>query len=142
MILFLLQKTEAFEKRMYAHPMHSYEDLDKLYTEYQDKLKVCYTRTCTYKKCYSQSQFSLSCCIVLSALVERVFCSYFFPQIGNDIKVVKLELKKKRSLLQMDELKCRKRVLRRMAYCSASDVIEMKGRVACEIDRFSKEHEL
>ena len=50
--------------------------------------------------------------------------------------MVKTELKKKRSLLQMDELKCRKRVLRRLAYCSASDVIEMKGRVACEIDRF------
>jgi ATP-dependent RNA helicase DOB1 len=48
--------------------------------------------------------------------------------------VVKAELKKKRSLLQMDELKRRKRVLRRMGYCNASDVIELKGRVACEID--------
>lgn len=35
----------------------------------------------------------------------------------------------------MDELKCRKRVLRRMGYCTASDVIELKGRVACEISR-------
>lgn len=34
----------------------------------------------------------------------------------------------------MDELKCRKRVLRRMAYCTASDVIELKGRVACELN--------
>jgi ATP-dependent RNA helicase DOB1 len=33
----------------------------------------------------------------------------------------------------MDELKCRKRVLRRLGYCTASDVIEIKGRVACEI---------
>ena len=54
--------------------------------------------------------------------------------IGSEIKAVKVELKKKRSLLQMDELKCRKRVLRRMGYCNASDVIELKGRVACEID--------
>ncbi|ELU06394.1 hypothetical protein CAPTEDRAFT_155216 [Capitella teleta] len=54
--------------------------------------------------------------------------------IGTEIKGVKAELKKKRSLLQMDELKCRKRVLRRMGYCNASDVIELKGRVACEID--------
>ena len=49
---------------------------------------------------------------------------------------MKSELKEKRSLLQMDELKCRKRVLRRMGYCNASDVISMKGRVACEISRW------
>ena len=51
------------------------------------------------------------------------------------MKALKLELKKKKSLLQMDELKCRKRVLRRMGYATASDVIELKGRVACEISR-------
>ncbi|BFZ16849.1 hypothetical protein BsWGS_19888 [Bradybaena similaris] len=54
-------------------------------------------------------------------------------KIASDIKDLKLELKKKKSLLQKDELKCRKRVLRRMGYCTASDVIEVKGRVACEI---------
>lgn len=35
----------------------------------------------------------------------------------------------------MDELKCRKRVLRRLGYANAADVIELKGRVACEISR-------
>ncbi|KAL8562296.1 hypothetical protein ACOMHN_037252 [Nucella lapillus] len=54
-------------------------------------------------------------------------------QLGNEIKALRLELKKKKSLLQMDELKCRKRVLRRLGYATASDVIETKGRVACEI---------
>jgi ATP-dependent RNA helicase DOB1 len=54
-------------------------------------------------------------------------------QLQNRIRVAKQELKKAKSLLQMDELKCRKRVLRRMGYCTASDVIEIKGRVACEI---------
>lgn len=58
-------------------------------------------------------------------------------QVANEAKAVKSELKKKRSLLQMDELKCRKRVLRRLGYCTASDVIEMKGRVACEVDRWA-----
>nr|6C90_A Chain A, Exosome RNA helicase MTR4,Exosome RNA helicase MTR4 [Homo sapiens] len=38
-----------------------------------------------------------------------------------------------RTVLQMDELKCRKRVLRRLGFATSSDVIEMKGRVACEI---------
>ena len=42
-------------------------------------------------------------------------------------------MKKAKSLLQMTELKCRKRVLRRLGYCTAADVIELKGRVACEL---------
>ncbi|XP_012168502.1 exosome RNA helicase MTR4 [Bombus affinis] len=54
--------------------------------------------------------------------------------LSNQLKQAKLELKQAKSILQMDELKCRKRVLRRMAYCTASDVIELKGRVACELN--------
>ncbi len=56
-------------------------------------------------------------------------------QIAGDIKAAKRELKKARTVLQMDELKCRKRVLRRLGFATSSDVIEMKGRVACEISR-------
>ena len=37
------------------------------------------------------------------------------------------------SVLQLDELKCRKRVLRRLGFTSKDDVVEKKGRVACEI---------
>lgn len=37
------------------------------------------------------------------------------------------------SLLHMEELKCRKRVLRRLDFCSEADVITLKGRVACEV---------
>ncbi|KAG2466012.1 MTREX helicase, partial [Polypterus senegalus] len=54
-------------------------------------------------------------------------------QIAGDIKAAKRELKKARTVLQMDELKCRKRVLRRLGFATSLDVIEMKGRVACEI---------
>ncbi|KAK4816458.1 hypothetical protein QYF61_017186 [Mycteria americana] len=54
-------------------------------------------------------------------------------KIAMDIKTAKRELKKARTVLQMDELKCRKRVLRRLGFATSSDVIEMKGRVACEI---------
>lgn len=53
----------------------------------------------------------------------------------DKMKKVKAELRKAQSLLQMDELKCRKRVLRSLGYCTVSDVIEIKGRVACEITR-------
>lgn len=54
----------------------------------------------------------------------------------DQIEQVHKELKEAQSLIQMDELKCRKRVLRRLGYCTAADVIEIKGRVACEITRF------
>lgn len=35
--------------------------------------------------------------------------------------------------MQMDELKCRKRVLRRLGFTTSDDVVDKKGRVACEI---------
>ncbi|KAL5486646.1 hypothetical protein EMCRGX_G019154 [Ephydatia muelleri] len=54
-------------------------------------------------------------------------------EINNEVKMARKELKKAQSIMQLDELKCRKRVLRRLGYANASDVIEMKGRVACEI---------
>lgn len=42
-------------------------------------------------------------------------------------------LSKKVSLIHMDELAARKRVLRRLGFCNEHDIIELKGRVACEI---------
>lgn len=88
----VVQKTTAFEQRLYSHPLHDSSQLEATYNRYHEKLKV-----------------------------------------AGDIRQLKAELKKKRSLLQMDELKCRKRILRRMGYATAADVIELKGRVACEI---------
>ena len=35
--------------------------------------------------------------------------------------------------MQLEELKSRKRVLRRLGFTSSSDIVDMKGRVACEI---------
>ncbi|GAB6028829.1 Exosome RNA helicase MTR4 [Chamberlinius hualienensis] len=54
-------------------------------------------------------------------------------KLAEEVKKAKQDLKKAKSMLQMDELKCRKRVLRRLGYANSSDVIEIKGRVACEI---------
>ncbi|KAL0279617.1 UNVERIFIED_CONTAM: hypothetical protein PYX00_001132 [Menopon gallinae] len=54
-------------------------------------------------------------------------------KVGTELKKLKEELKAAKSLLQMNDLKSKKRVLRRMDYCTASDVIELKGRVACEL---------
>ncbi|XP_060568728.1 exosome RNA helicase MTR4-like [Ruditapes philippinarum] len=88
----VVKKIEAFEHRLFSHPLNKDPKLEEWYNQYEQKVKV-----------------------------------------ANEIKAIKVELKKKKSLLQMDELKCRKRVLRRLGYCTASDVIELKGRVACEI---------
>ena len=47
------------------------------------------------------------------------------------------ELKKRiqatHDVLQMEELKARKRVLRRLGFTTSADIVDMKGRVACEI---------
>ncbi|XP_051540078.1 exosome RNA helicase MTR4 [Myxocyprinus asiaticus] len=88
----VVQKVEAFEHRMYTHPLHSDPNLEVVYTLCEKK-----------------------------------------ALIAGDIKAAKRELKRARTVLQMDELKCRKRVLRRLGFATSSDVIEMKGRVACEI---------
>lgn len=54
-------------------------------------------------------------------------------QIHDRIKAMKRHIQEANSILQMEELKSRKRVLRRLGFASEEDVIEMKGRVACEI---------
>lgn len=41
-----------------------------------------------------------------------------------------------KSVLQLEELKSRKRILRRLGYCTNTDVIQLKGRVACELSRY------
>lgn len=54
-------------------------------------------------------------------------------QILKEIDAKKLELRNAKNSIQMTELKNMKRVLRRLGYCSSTDVIDIKGRVACEI---------
>ena len=54
-------------------------------------------------------------------------------KLASKIKASQKQISSAHSILQLDELKARRRVLRRLGYTSESDVIEMKGRVACEI---------
>ncbi|KAF7277949.1 hypothetical protein GWI33_009065 [Rhynchophorus ferrugineus] len=51
----------------------------------------------------------------------------------SEMELSKTKLLDAKSVLQLDELKSRKRVLRRLGYCSDADVIQLKGRVACEL---------
>lgn len=69
-----------------------------------------------------------------SKKLETLYNEYHTKsQIETEIKAAKKELKKAKTILQLDELKCRKRVLRRLGFATSGDVIELKGRVACEI---------
>jgi ATP-dependent RNA helicase DOB1 len=54
--------------------------------------------------------------------------------LRNNCTNAKSELKQAWSLLQMDDLKCMKRVLRRLGYCNEQDVIDTKGKIACILD--------
>ena len=54
--------------------------------------------------------------------------------LERQVLEAKNDLKKAQSLLQIGDLKKYKRVLRRLGYCNSTDVIDLKGRVACEID--------
>ncbi|KAI6121198.1 rRNA-processing arch domain-containing protein [Pisolithus sp. B1] len=49
------------------------------------------------------------------------------------IRSLKKQISATHDILQLEELKCRKRVLRRLGFTNSSDIAEMKGRVACEI---------
>jgi ATP-dependent RNA helicase DOB1 len=50
-----------------------------------------------------------------------------------DLKLVRKQISDALSVLQLDELKNRKRVLRRLGFVNDADVVQLKARVACEI---------
>lgn len=51
----------------------------------------------------------------------------------TNIRSLRKRISATHDVLQLEELKCRKRVLRRLGFTNSSDIAEMKGRVACEI---------
>ncbi|TIB71368.1 hypothetical protein E3Q23_03825 [Wallemia mellicola] len=66
--------------------------------------------------------------------LDEIYQAYLNKlKIINKVKETKKKIQTTQDVIQLDELKCRKRVLRRLGFTSQSDVIEMKGRVACEI---------
>ncbi|ANB11452.1 ATP-dependent RNA helicase MTR4 [Sugiyamaella lignohabitans] len=50
-----------------------------------------------------------------------------------NVSKIKEKLTDAKAIMQLDELKCRKRVLRRLGFTSSTDIVDLKGRVACEI---------
>ena len=54
-------------------------------------------------------------------------------ELGEAIKTLKAQITATLSALHLDELKNRKRVLRRLGFINDADVVQLKARVACEI---------
>lgn len=63
-------------------------------------------------------------------------------ELGTKIKEKKKLINDAMSIMQLDELKSRKRVLRRLGFINDQEVVELKGRVACEISSTGDGHEL
>lgn len=53
--------------------------------------------------------------------------------LNNDINNLRHKITESQAVIQLDDLRRRKRVLRRLGFCTQNDVIELKGRVACDI---------
>ncbi|KAK2592614.1 ATP-dependent RNA helicase mtr4 [Conoideocrella luteorostrata] len=62
-------------------------------------------------------------------------------RLGERVKDKKKAIAKAHSIAQMDELKSRKRVLRRLGFINDAEVVQLKARVACEISS-TEGHEL
>ncbi len=69
-----------------------------------------------------------------SPRLEPLYNQYAEKVIKLDkIKALKKQIQQALSILQLDELKCRKRVLRRLHFINEDEVVQLKARVACEI---------
>lgn len=53
--------------------------------------------------------------------------------LSEKIRAIKKKITEALAIMQLDELKCRKRVLRRFGFINDAEVVQLKARVACEI---------
>ncbi|KAI3406597.2 MTR4 [Candida oxycetoniae] len=69
-----------------------------------------------------------------TARLEDLYGKYSHKvEIENKIKALKEKISEAEAVIQLDDLRHRKRVLRRLGFTTQNDIIELKGRVACEI---------
>ena len=78
----------------------------------------------------------------LSPLLPSLWEQYKKKQdLSDKVKDKKKAIAKAHSISQMDELKSRKRVLRRLGFINDAEVVQLKARVACELSS-TEGHEL
>lgn len=69
-----------------------------------------------------------------SPRLKEIYSQYEYKtQLSEKIKTLRKDIQGCLSIIQLDELKYRKRLLRRLAFINESDVVQLKARVACEI---------
>ena len=69
-----------------------------------------------------------------SPRLEKLYNDYAKKVEVNDrIRSLKKEIQSAHAIMQLEELKCRKRVLRRLQFINEDEVVQLKARVACEI---------
>ena len=69
-----------------------------------------------------------------SSRLSKLYDAYDEKQrLSTSIKELKKRIAAAHSIMHLDELKHRKRALRRLDFCTSDDVVSLKGRVACEI---------
>ena len=69
-----------------------------------------------------------------SSRLPALYDAYAEKQkVHTHMKEIKQKISAAHSVMHLDELKHRKRALRRLDFCTADDIISLKGRVACEI---------
>ncbi|KAK9466075.1 rRNA-processing arch domain-containing protein [Lipomyces arxii] len=72
--------------------------------------------------------------LTTSPKLDKLYQMYLKKiDLQTDVRAVRAKIDAAHKIIQLDELKCRKRVLRRLGFTSESDIIEIKGRVACEV---------
>lgn len=77
-----------------------------------------------------------------SPLLPDLFVQYRQKvKLGDQIKEKKKDISRAHAISQMDELKARKRVLRRLDFLNENEVVQLKARVACELSS-TEGHEL
>lgn len=86
------------------------------------------------KKINALENKKLSNPISMSVKLEEWYASYSKKcDLIAEIKGLQNKISESQSVIQMDDLRRRKRVLRRLGFCTPNDIIELKGRVACEL---------
>lgn len=66
--------------------------------------------------------------------LPELYSLYSKKKVNQEcIRNLKKRIQATHDILKLEELKCRKRVLRRLGFTTSSDIVDVKGRVACEI---------
>jgi ATP-dependent RNA helicase DOB1 len=69
-----------------------------------------------------------------SPRLEKLYNEYAKKvDVTEKIRGLKKQIQSAHAIMQLEELKCRKRVLRRLQFINEDEVVQLKARVACEI---------